>query len=116
MALDQPDTIDLLCLRPDGSILLVLAAHIDDREELETLASIQRKLNRYFDCIASGEAWERASEMAGRTIPSTTRASIELRTSRALDGTEGRQFIEHVAAVCREAGVGFEHRVQPEQP
>ena len=115
MGLDENDTIDFLTIAHDGTVTLVLAAYIDDREELETLSLIQKKLNRYFDCIESGEVFERASEVAQRTIPSTTPVKIELRTSRGLDGAEGPRFVQHVAAVCREAGVGFEYRVQPEQ-
>lgn len=115
MALDKPDTIDFLAIARDGGIVLVLAAYIDDREELETLALIQQKLNRYFDCIESGEVYEKASEVAKRTVPPTTPVKIELTTSRGLDGAEGPRFLQHVAAVCREAGVGFEYTVQSEQ-
>lgn len=115
MALDKPDTIDFLTIAHDGSIGVILAAYIDDREELETLALIQQKLSRYFDFIESGEVYDRASRMAGRMVPPTTPVRIELRTSRPLDGAEGPRFVQYVSDVCREAGVGFEHRVQSER-
>lgn len=115
MAIDKKDTIDFLCLKKDGTIAVVLAAFLDDHEETENLRLMQQKLNRYFDFIESGEVYETATEVAKRLVPPTTPVRIEVIANRDLRGPDGPRFVQHVASACREAGIGFEFKVSPEQ-
>lgn len=115
MALDKKDTIDFLGLGHDGTIAVVLSAYLDDHEEMENLRLMQEKLNRYFDCIESGEVYERATEVAKRVVPPTTPVRIEVVANRQLRGPDGSRFLQHVASACQEAGIGFEFRISPER-
>ena len=115
MALDKRDTIDFLCIDEDGSISVVLAAYLDDHEEMENLRLMQDKLHRYLDFIESGEVYEKATEVAKRVVPRTTPVRIQVVGNRELQEPVGPRFLQHVASACRESGVGFEYRVQAEQ-
>lgn len=115
MALDKTDTIDFLTIAHDGSISVVLAAYLDEREEMENLRLMQDKLHRYLDFIESGEVFEKATEVAKRVVPPTTPVRIEVVANRELQSPVGPRFLEHVASAYRESGIGFEYRVQAEK-
>lgn len=115
MALDKKDTIDFLCIAHDGAISVVLAAYLDDYEEMDNLRLMQDKLHRYLDFIESGEVYEKATDVAKRLVPPTTPVRIEVVANRDLQGPDGPRFLRHVASACREAGIGFEFKISPEQ-
>lgn len=114
VALDRKHTIDFLAIAHDGSIVLVLAAFLDDHEEMENLRLMQDKLHRYLDFIESGEVYERATEVAKRTVPPTTPVRIEIVANRDLQQPICSRFLSAVADACKEVGVGFLFRVSTE--
>jgi hypothetical protein len=79
-------------------------------DEVERLAQLQKKLNRYFDFIESGEVFKAFAKSTGRAVAkSPVRISI---VARERLGDEGRCFLAHVGEAAKAARVGLTFKVQ----
>ena len=111
MRLADSDTVDYLSVEKDGRT--VVATLVDDFEGsdlLQRLALLQRKVNRYFEVIESGEVFEQLERATGRRVARSTPVRIEIVAKQGLEG-EGERFFEHVASAARGAAVELSFRV-----
>jgi hypothetical protein len=69
VTVEQTDVIDLLSIDPQGRIVLTIADHLSwDQDEHQHMWVLQEKLNRYLECIESGEINGLARERLDREI------------------------------------------------
>lgn len=113
MSLADPNTIDYLGLEKDsGCVVLTLVDDCDWVDELQHLALLQGKINRYFDFIESGEIFNRLREVIDRSVISATPVKISVLASY-VPTTEGQRFLDYVAQVAKDVNVRFSFKVLP---
>lgn len=105
MQLAEADTVDYLGLEKEtGYIVLTLIDDCDWENELQHLAMLQNKINRYFDFVDSGEVYDEAVKVLGREIGRATPVKISILAQYEPIG-EGLRFLQHVKNVARSANV-----------
>lgn len=111
MRLADSETVDYLSVEKGrGTVILTLLDDYEGPEVVRRLALLQRKLNRYFDFIESGEVFAQLARRTGRQANSSAPVRIEIVAKQPLVG-EGERFLKHVAGVAQDAGVQFSFRV-----
>lgn len=111
MLLSNADVIDYLGIEKEtGCVVVTLVDDCDWRDETAHLTQLQRKLNRYFDFIDRGEVFQQVAAIAGYEVAPSTPVKMSILARYEPQG-EGRRFLEHVAKVALEAGVGFAFKV-----
>lgn len=113
MRLSDAETVDYLGLEKEsGWVVVTLVDDCDWTDEVQHLALLQTKINRYFDFIESGEVYAQLARTTGREVSRGTPVKISvLAKYEPLDA--GSRFFEHVAQVAQGAGVGFSFKVLP---
>lgn len=110
MSLHEFDKVDYLSLdRVGGCLVLTISDDFDWDDEKVHLHFLQRKINRYFDFIESGEIWTQLEEGVelelGRNTP--IKISVILKYSPTFEGV---RFFNYVKGVANESGIDFSYR------
>lgn len=98
MAVDDPDTVDIMSIDPSGAIILRIADHLEWSDSISHQQTLQAKMNRYLAFIESGEILEHHPDAAQR------RVVIEV-VSRYEPDAHGLAFIRRAQVVIEKAGV-----------
>ena len=111
MRLADSDAVDYLSVERGGdTVVVTLLDDFEGPELLQRLALLQRKLNRYFDFIESGEVFDQLERTTGRRVGRATPVRIEIVAKQALEG-EGERFLRHVESAAQDADIGLSFRV-----
>lgn len=109
--LADSDTVDYLSVeKGGGTVVVTLLDDFEGPELLQRLALLQRKLNRYFDFIESGEVFEQLARTTGRRVKRATPVRIEIVAKQELEG-EGERFLRQVKSAAQDASVSLSFRV-----
>jgi hypothetical protein len=103
MAVDDPDTVDIMSLDAHGAIILTIADHLGWNDSRSHQYTIQMKMNRYLSFIESGEILGHYPDAGAR------RVVIRVVTMTEPDA-DGISFLRSAQAIVERAGFGFEHR------
>jgi hypothetical protein len=107
MAVDEPDTIDIVATAPDGTVSLVISDHLEWDGSLHHQYVLQDKLNAYLRFFESGEMYTKFPNSRGQW------PSIEIFFQHEPD-EEGRMFLDRAAAAVESAGLSLKHRMYKE--
>ena len=107
MAVDDPDTIDIMSIAPSGAVVLTIADHLDWIESTSHQYILQAKMNRYLAFIESGEILEHHPDANERGVIIDVVIKYE-------PDADGLAFLQRAHTVVVGAGVGFNHRVAAE--
>jgi len=111
MRLADSDPVDYLSVKNgDGTVVVTLLDDFEGPKLLQRLALLQRKINRYFDFIESGEVFEQLARTTGRRVNLATPVRIEIVAKQELEG-EGERFLRHVRSAAQDAGLSLSFRV-----
>jgi hypothetical protein len=94
MAVDDPNSVDIMSIDPQGAIILTIADHLDWNDSKAHQYTLQTKMNRYLEFIESGEILERHPDAGNRRIV------IRVVTVAEPDA-DGRAFLERAQSVSR---------------
>lgn len=111
MRLADSETVDYVSLEKGSGI--VVATLVDDflgQDEVRRLSLLQKKLNRYFDFIESGEIFDQLSKSTGRQIRRDSPVRIDIAARQELSD-EGQRFLHHVEDAARSAHVALTFKV-----
>src|SRR5436309_1830637 len=92
VAVDDPDTIDIMSINPTGAVVLTIADHLDWADSTTHQSILQAKMNRYLAFIESGEILEHHADAADRGVV------IEVLT-RCEPDADGWAFLRRAQAV-----------------
>ena len=105
MTVEEPSKIDFNVIEPQsGDMRLVIADHLDWKEEGEHLLLLQNKLNSYLAFIESGEIYAKLPKATGRKIVIEVVGKFPL-------SDEARKFYGLAGKAIEDAGFSlrFEH-------
>jgi hypothetical protein len=68
MAVDDPSSVDIISIDPQGAIILTIADHLDWSDSKAHQYTLQTKVNRYLAFIESGEILEHHPDGGSRRI------------------------------------------------
>ena len=108
MAVDEPNTIDIIAQAPDGTVSLVISDHLDWYDSLHHQRILQDKLNSYLRFFESGELYTRFPSARGLW------PEIEIFLSHEPDN-DGRIFLSRWAKTFEDAGLKLVHRMHQEK-
>lgn len=103
MAVDDPNSVDIISIDPQGAIILTITDHLDWNDSKARQYSLQIKMNRYLAFIESGEILEHHPDARSRRIVIRVVTMSE-------PGADGTAFLERARNVIEQAGFGFQHR------
>jgi hypothetical protein len=110
VTLRDADTIDYLCLSKDRtSLSMIVADDLDWEDERSHIALLQAKVNRYLDCVESGEVFRLIADAAGGDVgPMPVRIDIYLEHE-----PPGLflSFLAYTGKVAEELGARLAHKV-----
>ena len=106
MAVDDPDTVDIMSIDQSGAIVLTIADHLEWIDSISHQYTLQAKMNRYLAFIESGEILEHHPDADQR------RVVIEV-VSRCEPDADGLAFIQRARAAIEKAGFAFSHHISP---
>jgi hypothetical protein len=104
VAIDNPDTIDIMSESRVGELVLTVSDHLDWTDSKTHQTVLQDKLNAYLRFIESGEAFEH------RPHAHNSRIMIHVVGKFGPD-SEGEVFLKKAKAIIQAAGFGFEYRL-----
>jgi hypothetical protein len=109
MAVDDPDTVDIMSIDASGAIVLTISDHLEWTDSRSHQFTLQAKMNRYLAFVESGEVLEHHPEAKGRPVV------IQVVTKCEPDA-DGQAFLRRAQGVMEKAGFGFEHRMFRQPP
>ncbi|MCC7140065.1 MAG: hypothetical protein IT460_16720 [Planctomycetes bacterium] len=113
MRLADSETVDYLSLeKGSGTIVATLVDDFVGTGEIERLALLQKKLNRYFDFIESGEIYQQLTRSTGSQVSRGSRVRISIVAKQELVG-EGQRFLRHAEEAAKDANVELAFKVVP---
>jgi hypothetical protein len=68
VAVDDPDTIDIMSISPSGAVVLTIVDHLDWTDSTSHQYILQAKMNRYLAFIESGEILEHHPDADDRGV------------------------------------------------
>ena len=68
MAVDDPNSVDIMSIDPQGAIILTIADDLDWNDSRAHQYTLQTKMNRYLAFIESGEILEHHPDAGTRRI------------------------------------------------
>jgi len=102
MAVDQPNTIDIVAIHPDQPVVrLVIADHLSWEFEEEHLLALQTKLNAYLEFVACGQLSREYPESVGKSI------QIEVAFMHEPTPNVTQHFLPAAAKVLQDVGLIF---------
>lgn len=111
MRLADSATVDFLSLeKGTGTVVVTLLDDFIGPDEVQRLALLQRKLNRYFDFIESGEVYDQLAEGTGLQVARNRPVRISIVALQDLVN-DGRRFLQHVEDAARDANVELTFKV-----
>ncbi len=111
MGLAEPDSVDYLSIEKDsGAVVATLLDDSEGADQRQRLALLQRKINRYFDFIESGEVLDCSEIKAHLGAGSDPVVRIDIIAKKDLEG-EGQWFLSHVRAAGAKVGIEVTFRV-----
>jgi hypothetical protein len=110
VTLRDPDTIDYLCLSKDRSTLSMIVADDLDWDDVRGhIALLQAKVNRYLDCIESGEVFRMIAGPAGTEVERLP-VRIDIYLEHEPPGLFQR-FLAYTGRVAEDLGAQLTHKV-----
>jgi hypothetical protein len=103
VAINNPDTIDIMSESPSGDVVLTVSDHLDWSNAADHQLALQTKLNTYLRFIESGEIYENHPNALGRNVVIHVVGKFE-------PNSEGWLFLQKAASAIVGAGFGFEYR------
>jgi hypothetical protein len=103
VAIDSPNTIDIMSESPVGEVVLTVSDHLDWIDTKHHQVVLQDKLNCYLRFIESGEVFEHRPRAHHSRIVISVVGQFE-------PDLDGKAFIEAAKAIIERAGFGFEYR------
>ena len=105
MPVDNPDVIDAIgLLEAEGQVVLTIFDHLEWDDSSNHLLTLQKKINRYFAFIESGQLLEKYPAATGKRV----RTDVCCQYSPS---SNGEQFLERARVVAEGAGVLLTWRV-----
>ena len=104
MAVDTPDTVDMVSDGDAGSVVLTICDHLDWSDSHAHEAMLQQKINCYLRFIASGQLLERFPDAADREVVIRVLAQCE-------PDPAGAQFLQRMESALAERGRPFVWRL-----
>jgi hypothetical protein len=105
VAIDNPETIDIMSTSPTGELVLTISDHLDWSDTKGHQLTLQQKLNGYSRFIESGEVYEHRPHAVGSNIVISVVGQFE-------PDLAGRDFLEKAGATIKGAGFGFKYLVR----
>lgn len=111
MTVEQNDVIDLLSIDPRGRIVLTIVDHLSwDQDEHQHMWVLQEKLNRYLECVESGEINGLALERLGSQVAPGTVFVISVVAEHS-PTSHANAFLMKAAETVRGAGLEWAFRI-----
>jgi hypothetical protein len=104
MPVDEPNTIDIICEKRDGTIQLIVSDHLPFDGDAEHLLILQTKLNAYLRFLESGEIYQKYPSALDRTV------TVEIVFFEKPD-RDARLFLLKAAEIFDSAGFPLTHKV-----
>ncbi|WP_420843048.1 DUF6572 domain-containing protein [Geothrix alkalitolerans] len=107
MAVDQPNVIDIVAIRPGEPLTrLVIADHLDWTLEDEHLLALQAKLNAYLAFVESGQLSREYPGTGGNLV------RIEVAFLHEPSQQAKENFLPKAAQIIEKAGLSFSWQVK----
>ena len=103
MAVDNPNTVDMVSDGPSGSLVLIIADHLDWGDSMAHQQTLQTKIHCYLAFVESGQMRRHFPEAAGRPVV------IQV-VAKSLPDDAGAHFLDRARVALGRAGYALEWR------